>query len=86
MAVSVARQHWTREKFFAAGGFSQPITFIRCSGSPGRRKIIVGFEATRKAQPRPRYGATPWSGSQTSAGQMPVCQNTSIGMPPRGYQ
>ncbi len=36
--------------------------------------------------PRPRYGATPCSGSHKSAGAAPVCQNTSIGIPPRGYQ
>lgn len=35
---------------------------------------------------RPRYGATPVSGSQIVFGGSPVCQNTSIGMPPRGYQ
>ena len=31
-------------------------------------------------------GRTPWSGTQTSFGSLPACQNTSIGMPPRGYQ
>jgi len=36
--------------------------------------------------PRPRYGATPWSGSHRPAGGVPVCQKTSMGMPPRGYQ
>ena len=38
------------------------------------------------AHPRAREGATPWSGNHTFAGNLPVCQNTSIGMPPRGYQ
>ncbi len=31
-------------------------------------------------------GGTPWSGTQTPLGSFPVCQNTSIGIPPRGYQ
>src|SRR6187549_3468799 len=35
--------------------------------------------------PRPRYGATPCSGTHMPLGSLPVCQNTSIGMPPRGY-
>jgi len=33
-----------------------------------------------------RYGGTPWSGRNTFFGNSPVCQNTSMGMPPRGYQ
>ncbi len=37
-------------------------------------------------QPRPRYDATPCSGNHSPRGGGPVCQNTSIGMPPRGYQ
>ncbi len=41
---------------------------------------------SRALQPRPRYGGTPWSGTQAPSGGAPVCQNTSIGMPPRGYQ
>jgi hypothetical protein len=28
----------------------------------------------------------PWSGNQTFVGNIPVCQNTSIGIPPRGDQ
>ena len=35
---------------------------------------------------RPPYGATPWSGSHRPSGGGPDCQNTSIGIPPRGYQ
>ena len=40
----------------------------------------------RAVQPRPRYDGTPCSGIQSPAGALPVCQKTSIGMPPRGYQ
>jgi hypothetical protein len=36
--------------------------------------------------PRPRNEAMPCSGSQTPSGNFPLAQNTSIGMPPRGYQ
>ena len=43
-------------------------------------------ERLKARYPRPRYGATPCSGSHTPSGGAPVCQNTSIGMPPRGYQ
>ena len=39
-----------------------------------------------RRQPPPAIGGTPWSGSQRPAGGAPVCQKTSIGMPPRGYQ
>ena len=38
------------------------------------------------SHPRPRYVATPWSGTHNPSGTTPDCQNTSIGMPPRGYQ
>ena len=38
------------------------------------------------SDPRPRYGATSCGGIQAPSGGAPVCQNTSIGMPPRGYQ
>ena len=31
-------------------------------------------------------GATSCGGIHTPSGGAPVCQNTSIGMPPRGYQ
>ncbi len=36
--------------------------------------------------PRARYVATPWSGTQVPVGNFPACQNTSIGMPPRGWK
>ncbi len=45
-----------------------------------------GADAGRRAHPRPRYVGTPCSGTQTPGGTAAVCQNTSIGMPPRGYQ
>src|SRR4030088_555609 len=52
---------------------------------PGREvKALLAIVAA--AHPRPRYGTTPGSGSHTLAGSFPVCQKTSIGMPPRGYQ
>src|SRR5690606_7399625 len=44
------------------------------------------FRRAQPVQPRPRYGATPWSGSHSPSGGGPLCQNTSIGLPPRGYQ
>ena len=34
----------------------------------------------------PLYAGTPCSGNHSPAGGPPVCQNTSMGMPPRGYQ
>ena len=34
----------------------------------------------------PAIGRDALSGTQTPLGSLPVCQNTSIGMPPRGYQ
>ena len=52
---------------------------------PGDR-IAAGRSGDPLAQPRPRYGATPWSGSHRPSGGGPLCQKTSIGMPPRGYQ
>src|SRR3954462_14182710 len=49
--------------------------------------LVLGLLAARViGQPRARSGGTPWSGSQTLRGGSPLCQNTSIGMPPRGYQ
>jgi hypothetical protein len=60
------------------------------STSPWARRyrdlITTSTPSSNKTQPRPRYGATLWSGTQTPFGSRPVCQNTSIGMPPRGYQ
>src|SRR5690606_11414940 len=44
------------------------------------------LSAASASYPLPLYDGTPWSGIHNPAGGAPVCQNTSIGMPPRGYQ
>ena len=52
-----------------------------------RRCDAIDDDAIRHMRyPRPRYGTTSWGGTQAPSGGVPVCQNTSIGMPPRGYQ
>ena len=57
------------------------------SGAAGAgRRRRAGGSGVPLAQPRPRYGDTPWSGSHRPSGGGPLCQKTSIGMPPRGYQ
>src|SRR5262249_34073308 len=57
------------------------------AADPGREgRALLAVVAGPRDRPRPREGATPWRGSQTPAGSLPACQNTSIGMPPRGYQ
>ena len=48
--------------------------------------LVASYVLTRPAALRARSGATPWSGSHRFFGSSPVCQNTSMGMPPRGYQ
>ena len=56
-----------------------------CAGSSSS----IGWRRAEPAPlryPRPRYGGTPWSGSHIPAGNLPVCQKTSMGIPPRGYQ
>ena len=55
------------------------------SASPRARCSSIRADSDL-GQPRARYGGTPWSGSQRSSGGFPVCQNTSMGMPPRGNQ
>jgi nitroreductase len=47
---------------------------------------ITTHWAPTAAPHRPRYVSTPWSGNQRPSGAGPVCQNTSIGIPPRGFQ
>jgi NAD(P)-dependent dehydrogenase (short-subunit alcohol dehydrogenase family) len=44
---------------------------------PGRNEVVY---------PRPRYPGTSCVGIQTPSGGAPLCQKTSIGIPPRGYQ
>ena len=56
------------------------------SVAPQRIRLQRGRRKLSARQPRPRYGATPVSGTQAPSGAGPVCQNTSIGMPPRGNQ
>jgi hypothetical protein len=64
-----------------------PIANASSAGPRRYRDLITtSTPSSNKTQPRPRYGATLWSGTQTPFGSRPVCQNTSIGMPPRGYQ
>jgi thiamine-phosphate pyrophosphorylase len=60
---------------------------IMRAADPGREvRALLAIVADVPRHPRPRQGATPGSGSHTFAGGLPVCQKTSIGMPPRGYQ
>ena len=68
---------WKTPLYSREGG--SPVLGPRHRGDTRRR-------ANLRPHPRPRYGATPWSGSHRSAGAAPDCQNTSIGIPPRGYQ
>jgi hypothetical protein len=54
-------------------------------GVPDYASLHPGYEPGR-GYSRPRYALTPGSGAHTSSGSLPACQNTSIGMPPRGWK
>ena len=79
-----------------AGGFAAEHAADEVCGFDGLVQIDAGVEAHAvehveqvfrgHVTGRARYGATPWSGTHTPFGCLPRCQNTSIGMPPRGYQ
>ena len=55
---------------------------------PGRKQLPHRdfLDVPQACYSRPRYALTPGSGAHTSPGSVPLCQNTSIGMPPRGWK
>ena len=87
LAPRLGRERRRRE---AHGVEAQPQRLVADGVAQLRRRRALGRPLGNgrrcAAHHRPRYGGTPWSGSHSPLGGAPVCQNTSIGMPPRGYQ
>jgi len=88
---------FAREEFAAIRtGRAHPAMFskivVEYYGAPTPLQQLASFQVPEARTilitpyDRGAMAATPCGGIHTPAGRRPACQNTSIGMPPRGYQ